>query len=78
MVGLIASNLSNWDSIFDSIRGIVVDRATFATRMRKACERVGCFCYESEALNDLYICFIYEDLILVEVMKGDARKCRSD
>ncbi|KAI5357037.1 hypothetical protein Slin14017_G123580 [Septoria linicola] len=72
LVGLIAVNLSNWDSIFDSIRESYVDRATFADRMRKASEFCLCFCYESEVLNDIYVCFMFEDLVLVECLKGDA------
>jgi hypothetical protein len=76
LVGLIAVNLSNWDSIFDSIREKYVDRATFAERMRKASEFCLCFCFESEVLNDIYVCFMYEDLILVECVKGDTRKFR--
>lgn len=31
-----------------------------------------CFCYESEVLNDVYVCFMFEDLVLVESLKGDA------
>lgn len=72
IVGLVAANLSNWDSIFDSIREKFVDRATFAERMRKASEFCLCFCYESEVLNDLYVMFMYEELILVECLKGEA------
>jgi len=72
MAGLIAINLSNWDTIFDNIRDRYVDRATFAERMRKASEFCLCFCYESEVLNDIYVCFMYEDLVLVECLKGDA------
>ncbi|EMC94082.1 hypothetical protein BAUCODRAFT_36555 [Baudoinia panamericana UAMH 10762] len=72
LAGLIATNLSNWDSIFDNIRDRYIDRASFAERMRKASEFCLCFCYESEVLNDLYVCFMYEDLILVECLKGDA------
>ena len=75
MVGLIAVNLSSWDSIFDSIREKFIDRGTFADRMRKASEFCLCFCYESEVLNDIYVCFMYEDLVLVECVKGDARTC---
>lgn len=74
LVGLVAVNLSNWDSIFDSLRETFVDRATFAERMRKASEFCLCFCYECEVLNEVYACFMYEDLILVECLKGDARK----
>ena len=40
--------------------------------MRKASEFCLCFCYEAEVLNDLYVCFMYEDLVLVECLKGDA------
>lgn len=65
-------NLSDYDSIFDSIREGYVDRATFAERMRRASEFCLCFCYESEVLNDIYVCFMYEDLILVECLKGEA------
>jgi hypothetical protein len=72
MAGLIAVNLSNWDTIFDTIRDRYVDRATFVERMRKASEFCLCFCYESEVLNDIYICFMYEDLVLVECLKGEA------
>lgn len=72
LVGLVAVNLSNWDIIFESIRERYVDRATFAERMRKASEYCLCFCYESEVLNDIYVCFMYEDLVLVENLKGDA------
>lgn len=72
LVGLVAVNLSNWDTIFDSIRERYVDRATFAERMRKASEYCLCFCYESEVLNDIYVCFMFEDLVLVECLKGDA------
>lgn len=72
LVGLVAVNLSNWDIIFESIRERYVDRATFAERMRKASEYCLCFCYESEVLNDVYICFMFEDLVLVECLKGDA------
>ncbi|CAK4031034.1 hypothetical protein AC578_3278 [Lecanosticta acicola] len=72
LVGLIAVNLSNWDSIFDSIRERFVDRATFAERMRKASEFCLCFCYECEVLNDVYVAFMFEDLVLVESLKGDA------
>jgi hypothetical protein len=77
LVGLIAVNLSNWDSIFDSIREKYVDRGTFTARMRKASEYCACFCYVSEVLNDIYVCFMYEDLILLECVKGDARECLS-
>lgn len=73
-VGLIAANLSDWDSIFDDIRDDIVDRITFSERMRNASELVLCFCYECETLNDLYICFIYEGLCLIELLKGDSRK----
>ncbi|EME44985.1 hypothetical protein DOTSEDRAFT_70886 [Dothistroma septosporum NZE10] len=72
LVGLTAINLSNWDTIFDSIRERFVDRATFAERMRRASEFCLCFCYECEVLNDIYVCFMFEDLILVECLKGDA------
>lgn len=72
LAGLIAINLSNWDQIFDNIRDRYVDRGTFAERMRKASEFCLCFCYEAEVLNDLYVCFMYEDLVLVECLKGDA------
>lgn len=51
IVGLIATNLSNWDSIFDSIVDRFVDRTTFAKRMHKGSEFCLCFCYESEVLN---------------------------
>ncbi|KAF2715841.1 hypothetical protein K431DRAFT_324170 [Polychaeton citri CBS 116435] len=71
MVGLIAANLSNWDAIFDSIRDSFIDRGTFVERMRKASEFCATFCYESEALNDLYLCFMYEELVLIECLKGD-------
>lgn len=71
--GLVAVNLSNWDSIFDTIRERFVDRATFAERMRRASEFCLCFCLESEVLNDIYVTFIYLDLVLVESIKGDAR-----
>lgn len=73
-VGLVAGNLSDWDSIFDDIRDDIVDRVTFSERMRNASELVLCFCYECETLNDLYICFIYEGLCLIELLKGDSRK----
>ena len=71
--GLVAVNLSNWDSI----RERFVDRATFAERMRKASEFCLCFCLESEVLNDIYVAFIYLDLVLVECIKGDARMLNS-
>jgi hypothetical protein len=74
-VGLVAGNLSDWDSIFDDIRDDIVDRVTFSERMRNASELVLCFCYECETLNDLYICFIYEGLCLIELLKGDSREC---
>ena len=73
-VGIVAGNLSDWDSIFDDIRDDIVDRVTFSERMRNASELVLCFCYECETLNDLYICFIYEGLCLIELLKGDSRK----
>jgi hypothetical protein len=76
LVGLVAVNLSDWDSIFDDIRDDIVDRSTFSERMRNASELVLCFCYECEVLNDLYICFIYEGLCLIELLKGDSRKYR--
>lgn len=72
--GLVAVNLSHWDSIFDTIRERFVDRGTFAERMRKASEFCLCFCFESDALNDIYVTFIYLDLVLVECVKGEARK----
>ncbi|KAK5720374.1 hypothetical protein LTR17_015091 [Elasticomyces elasticus] len=72
LAGLIAINLSSWDAIFDNIRDRFIDRGTFAERMRKASEFCLCFCYDAEVLNDLYVCFMYEDLVLVECLKGDA------
>lgn len=72
LIGLVAVSLSHWDSIFGTIRERYVDRATFSERMRKASEYCLCFCYESEVLNDIYVCFMFEDLILVESLKGDA------
>ena len=74
LVGLVAVNLSDWDSIFDDIRDTIVDRATFSERMRKASELVLCFCYECEVLNDLYVCFMFEGLCLIELLKGDSRE----
>ena len=74
VVGLIAVNLSSWDNIFDSIAETFVDRTTFATRMHKASEFCLCFCYESEVLNDIYLCFMFEELVLVCCLKGDARR----
>nr|POF06872.1 hypothetical protein CFP56_31496 [Quercus suber] len=71
ITGCIAVNLSDWDSIFDTIRDRYVDKPTFAERMRKASEFCQCFCYESEVLNDLTIAFMYEDLILVVCVKGE-------
>ena len=71
-VGIIAINLSNWDTIFDSLREGFIDRATFSERMRKASEFCLCFCYESEVLNDIYVSFMFKDLVLVECLKGDA------
>ena len=72
LVGIIAMCLSDWDTIFDSIREKFVDRATFADRMRKASEFILCFCYETESLNELYVCFMYQELILVEAIQ---RRC---
>lgn len=74
IVGLIVVNLSNWDSIFDSVRDKFVSRVAFADRMRRASEKCLFFCYDSEVLNDIYVFFMYEDLILVECVKGDVRK----
>lgn len=74
LVGLVAVNLNDWDSIFDDIRDDIVDRATFSERMRNASELVLCFCYECEVLNDLYMLFLYEGLCLLELLKGDSRK----
>nr|POF18029.1 hypothetical protein CFP56_13440 [Quercus suber] len=71
ITGCIAVNLSDWDSIFDTIRDRYVDKPTFAERMRKASEFCQCFCYESEVLNDLTLAFMYEDLILVVCVKGE-------
>lgn len=74
LVGLVAANLSCWDSIFESIRESFIDRETFTERMRKASGYCLCFCYESEVLNDIYVSFLYEDLVLLESIKGDARE----
>lgn len=72
LVGLFAANLSDWDRIFEPIRDHKMDRHTFAERMRKASEYCLCFCYECEVLNDAYISFMYEDLILVECLEGES------
>ncbi|RMY89464.1 hypothetical protein D0861_04237 [Hortaea werneckii] len=70
LTGLTAANLSDWDSIFHEIGDHYVDRATFSERMRKVSELCLCFCYESEVLNDLYIIFSYQDVILTECIKA--------
>ncbi|KAI7540078.1 hypothetical protein KC331_g9375 [Hortaea werneckii] len=72
LTGLTAANLNDWDSIFHEVGDRYVDRATFSERMRKASEFCLCFCYESEVLNDLYIIFSYQDVVLTECIKGDA------
>ncbi|KAI7189735.1 hypothetical protein KC316_g5281 [Hortaea werneckii] len=72
LTGLTAANLSDWDTIFHEIGDHYVDRAMFSERMRKVSELCLCFCYESEVLNDLYIIFSYQDVILTECIKGDA------
>lgn len=76
LTGLTAANLSDWDSIFHEIGDHYVDRAMFSERMRKVSELCLCFCYESEVLNDLYIIFSYQDVILTECIKGELLKCR--
>lgn len=75
LTGLTAGNLSHWDSIFDAIRERYIDRATFVERMRRVSEHCLCFCYESEVLNDVYIAFMYQDLSLVECLKGKSELC---
>lgn len=75
-LGLVAVNLSNWDTIFEDLREAIVDRATFGERMRKASEHCLCFCYECETINDIYAAFMFQDLVLVECLKGDAREYR--
>lgn len=40
--------------------------------MQKASERCLCFCYESEVLNDIYVCFMFADMMLVCQTRGDA------
>ncbi len=74
VIGLIAMNLSHEDAIFDAIGERFGDRATFSERMQKAAGFCLCFCYESEILNEVYICFMMEDSVLLACMKGDARK----
>lgn len=75
--GLTATSLSRWDSIFESMRDFRNDRSVFTERMRKAADYCQCFCYEAEVLNDLWLCFLFNNLILTETIKGDARKFRS-
>ena len=75
-IGLQAGALSAWDPLFKSVgatSSYPQSQATFTERLRKAAEFCLCFCYESEVLNDLYIMFIYQELILIEILKGDAR-----
>lgn len=47
LVGLVAVNLDDWDSIFDDVRDKIIDRATFGERMGKASGHCLCFCYVS-------------------------------
>jgi len=73
-IGLIASDLSEYDSAFSSARarGIAKDRRTMTETMKNAIEETLAFCKYCESITDVYVCILYESVLLLESLRGDA------
>ena len=73
-VGLIAIDMSEYDSAFNSARakGIAKDKRTMTETIRKAIEEVLAFCRYCETTTDVYVCNLYESVLLLESLRGDA------
>ncbi|KAK4995234.1 hypothetical protein LTR28_000593 [Elasticomyces elasticus] len=71
MVGLISTTLSDRDPIFESCKPEFANRAAFAREMRAASDLCLSFCRDCEAPNEMYLCFLYENALLLTMIKGD-------
>ncbi|KAK4991937.1 hypothetical protein LTR66_006427 [Elasticomyces elasticus] len=71
MVGLISTTLSDRDPVFESCKPEFANRAAFARDMRAASDVCLSFCRDCEAPNEMYLCFLYENALLLTMIKGD-------
>lgn len=73
-VGLITVDLSEYDSAFRSAtaRGIAKDRRTMTETMKNAMEETLAFCKYCDSITDVYVCILYESVLLLESLRGDA------
>lgn len=71
---LSAYEIDEWDTLFGDESVSYVDQNQFVNRTRNASELCLKFCFECEALNEIYFRFMLMSIALLEVIQGDTRK----
>lgn len=69
-----AYEIDEWDALFEDESIPYVDQNQFVNRTRNASELCLRFCFECEALNEIYFRFMLMSISLNEVIQGDTRK----
>ncbi|KAF4550415.1 Hypothetical protein D9617_17g046830 [Elsinoe fawcettii] len=68
---IVALDLSDWDPALAEVTSIANDRRDFTERIKEAMELTLEFCRELESITDLYLCVLFETVLVIESMKGD-------
>ncbi|KAF2224027.1 hypothetical protein BDZ85DRAFT_96216 [Elsinoe ampelina] len=70
-VSLVSLDLSDWDPALSEIHSVAKDRRDFTERIQEAMESTLEFCRDCESITDLYLCVLFESVLVIESMKGD-------
>ncbi|TKX20935.1 fungal specific transcription factor domain-containing protein 53 [Elsinoe australis] len=64
-------DLSDWDPALSEITAVAHDKRDFTQKIKDAMEQTLDFCRECESITDLYVCVLFESVLVIESMKGD-------
>ncbi|PNS19106.1 Chromatin structure-remodeling complex subunit rsc4 [Sphaceloma murrayae] len=68
---IVALDLSDWDPALREVPSVAKDRRDFTEKIKAAMEQTLEFCRECESITDLYLCVLFESVLVIESMKGD-------
>ncbi|KAF2157762.1 hypothetical protein K461DRAFT_264616 [Myriangium duriaei CBS 260.36] len=68
---IVAIDLSEWDPAFNKAKTIAKDRYDLTEKLRTAMETCLSFSRECESITDLYVCVLFESVLILESIRGD-------
>ncbi|GAM86316.1 hypothetical protein ANO11243_043300 [Dothideomycetidae sp. 11243] len=71
VIVIVALDLSDWDPAFKRSRVIASDRHDLTEKLRTAMETCLSFCRDCESITDMYVCVLFESVLILESIRGD-------